>query len=89
MREKELRDSIQSLELKVNQLTNSKPSIPSESAIQMFHQRLTQLEQDNNSDEERELTKSKETEDVKIYLKKLKNTLKIYKTRSKDFEKRS
>ncbi|CAI2362469.1 unnamed protein product [Moneuplotes crassus] len=91
-REKELRESISKLESKVNELTKTNVTpINSESAIQMFHKRIRQLEEDrdNNSDEEKELARTKNKEETENYIKKLKNTLKIYKSRSKDFEKRS
>jgi len=64
----------------------------SESAMQMFHSRLKQLEKEkeNNSDDEKEMLKTPgpNREDQDLYLKKLKNTLKVYKNRCKEFEKR-
>ena len=59
----------------------------------MFHQRIKQLEKEreDNSDEEKEILKTPNITDVEEkehYMKKLKNTLRVYKGRSKDFEKR-
>lgn len=65
----------------------------SEAAIKMFNDRLKALEQEkaNISDDEKEALKTPsalKSEEQLHYIKKLKNTLKIYKARSKEFEKR-
>lgn len=94
IREKELRNSVQELESKVNNINSSQSNIiNSESAIQMFHSRLKQLENEraNHSDEEKEALKTpnaKSNQDNDEHIKKLKNTLRVYKNRSKEFEKR-
>jgi hypothetical protein len=61
--------------------------------MQMFHARLKQLEKEraNNSEDEKEILKTPNihnNEDQTHYIKKLKNTLKVYKNRSREFEKR-
>lgn len=65
----------------------------SEAAIKMFNDRLKALEQEkaNISDDEKEALKTPsalKSEEQLNYIKKLKNTLKVYKARSKEFEKR-
>lgn len=80
--------------MKVSEINNSSLNvINSESAIQMFHQRIQQLEEDRkeHSDDEKDILKTpnaQNTEEQEYYVKKLKNTLKVYKGRSKEFEKR-
>lgn len=55
----------------------------------MFHQRIKQLEDSKDqSDDEKDLPESKIPSETEFYIKKLKNTLKVYKSRCKDFEKR-
>jgi predicted nucleic acid-binding protein len=93
-REQELRKSVQELESKVNNINDSHSNIiNSESAIQMFNSRLQELEKEraNHSEDETEALKTPNTgnnKDNEDYTKKLKNTLRVYKNRSKEFEKR-
>ena len=60
----------------------------------MFNSRLQQLEKEkeNHSEDEKENLKTPlnitSTDEQKVYISKLKKTLRVYKGRSKDFEKR-
>jgi len=94
-RERDLRESVQILDSKVNEINQPKlQSYQPESAIKMFNERLKQLEKDREdvSDNEKEILKtpnSRSDPEQEGYIKKLKNTLRIYKGRSREFEKRS
>ena len=94
-----MRNSIKDLQSRVNVITeNQSKSIPDnfwsvESAIHMFNSRLQNLEKEkaNHSEDEKEALKTPlnvSTDEQKVYIGKLKKTLRVYKGRSKDLEKR-
>lgn len=90
---KDLETQVNNIREYQSRQNTSRPQLNSETAMQMFHARLQQLEKEkeNHSDEEKEVLKTpiaNNEEDQKKYLKKLKNTIRVYKGRCKDFEKR-
>ena len=97
-REKDLRNDVSDLKEKVDSISQNQSSLnnnswSSDNAIQMFHNRLKQLEQEksNISEDEKEVLKTPNTTkpaEQKQHTKKLKNALRVYKSRSRDFEKR-
>ena len=85
------------LKEKVEYIAQSQSTInnswSSDNAIQKFHDRLKQLEQEkaNISEDEKEVLKTPNTaepDEQKQHIKKLKNAIRVYKSRSREFEKR-